>query len=49
MDEDSGIIVNYDNFEFIGSSYIVIYDDTRWSTEKDTIYRLSKGSKKYYV
>ena len=35
-------------FKVIGESYVAIYDGTRWSSERDTIYQLPKGSKEFY-
>lgn len=49
LDEDTGIIVKHDKFEVIGTSYVAIYDGTRWSAERDTIYQLPKGSKEFYL
>lgn len=49
LDEDTGIIVRYDTFEVIGTSYVAMYDGTRWSAERDTIYQLPKKSREYYV
>ena len=48
LDEDTGIVVKGDEFEVIGSSYVAIYDGTRWSAERDTTYTLPKGSKEFY-
>ncbi|UWX55064.1 hypothetical protein NYZ99_20680 [Maribacter litopenaei] len=49
IDEDTGIIVQGDTFEVLGESYVVIYDGTRWSKERDTIYELPKGSREFYT
>lgn len=49
LDENTGIIVNYDQFEVIGESYVAIYDGTRWSAERDTVYQLLPRSREYYV
>jgi cyanophycinase len=49
LDENTGIIVNGSTFEVIGESYVVIYDGTRWSAERDTIYQLPKGSREFYL
>jgi len=49
LDEDTGIIVNGDFFKVFGNSYVAIYDGTRWSRERDTVYDLPKGSKEFYV
>lgn len=48
LDENTGIIVKGDEFEVIGESYVAIYDGTRWSAERDTIYQLPKGSHDFY-
>lgn len=48
IDEGTGIIVQGDKFEVIGKSYVAIYDGTRWSQERDTIYQLPKGSREFY-
>jgi cyanophycinase len=49
IDEGTGIIVQGDTFKVIGESYVVMYDGTRWSKERDTIYKLQKGSKEFYT
>ena len=49
IDENTGIIVRHDRFEVIGESYVAMYDNTRWSAERDTVYQLSKGSREYYM
>ncbi len=49
LDENTGIIVNYDKFEVFGESYVAMYDGTRWSAERDTIYQLPKDSKEFYL
>jgi cyanophycinase len=49
LDEDTGIIVEGDKFSVFGSSYVAIYDGTRWSAERDTIYSLPKGSRDFYL
>lgn len=48
LDENTGIIVQKDIFEVIGESYVAVYDGTRWSAERDTIYELPSGSKEFY-
>jgi cyanophycinase len=47
LDEDTGIIVKGDEFEVTGRSYVAVYDGTRWSAEKDTIYTLLEGSREF--
>ena len=49
LDEDTGIIVAGDQFTVFGNSYVAIYDGTRWSAERDTIYTLPEGSRDFYM
>lgn len=49
IDEGTGIIVQHDTFKVLGESYVVMYDGTRWSKERDIIYKLPKGSKEFYT
>ncbi len=49
LDENTGIIVQGDKFSVLGESYVAIYDGTRWSAERDTIYQLPKGSRGFYL
>ncbi len=49
LDENTGIIVQGDKFRVVGKSYVAIYDGTRWSQERDTIYQLPEGSREYYL
>lgn len=49
LDENTGIIVHGDKFRVVGKSYVAIYDGTRWSKERDTIYKLPKGSREFYM
>jgi cyanophycinase len=49
LDENSAIIVQGHKFRVIGESYVAIYDGTRWSAERDTIYRLPQNSKEFYL
>ncbi len=49
LDENTGIVVRGNMFEVVGESYVVIYDQTRWSRERDTIYQLPKGSREFYM
>ena len=49
LDEDTGIIVEGDQFTVFGNSYVAIYDGSRWSAERDTIYTLPKGSRDFYL
>mgnify|MGYP000040865118 FL=1 len=48
LDEDTGIIVKNNTFEVIGSSYVAIYDGTRWLKDKNEIIKLPKGSRDFY-
>jgi len=48
LDENTGIIVRRDTFEVVGESYVAIYDGTRWSAEKDTIFELPKEKEEFY-
>lgn len=48
LDENTGIIVRQNTFEIIGESYVAIYDGTRWSGERDTVYQLPRKSKEFY-
>ncbi|MEX1383214.1 cyanophycinase [Lutibacter sp.] len=48
LDEDTGIIVRNNTFEVIGSSYVAIYDGTRWLKDKNEIIKLPKGSRDFY-
>ena len=49
LDENTGIIVRQDVFEVVGESYVAIYDRTRWSQERDTIYQLAPDSREFYL
>ncbi len=49
LDENTGIIVRGNRFEVIGVSYVAVYDGTRWSAERDTIYQLADGSQQFYL
>ena len=48
IDESTAIVVTNNKFSVIGESYVGIYDGTRWSRERDTIYKLPSGSREYY-
>ena len=48
LDEDTGIIVKNNIFEVIGSSYVAVYDGTRWLKDKNEIIQLPKGSRDFY-
>jgi len=47
LDENTGIIVNGNTFEVVGEHYVAIYDDSRWSEERDTTIRLN-GAREFY-
>ena len=49
LDEKTGIVVQGNRFRVFGESYVAIYDGTRWSAERDTIYQLPEGSREYYL
>ncbi len=49
LDEDTGIIVEGDQFTVFGKSYVAVYDGTRLSAERDTIYALPEGSRDFYM
>lgn len=49
IDENTGVILNANKFRVIGKSYVSIYDNTRWSEERDTIYQLNKNDKQFYT
>ena len=49
LDEDTGIIVRKNTFTVIGKSYVAIYDGTRWSADKNQIFKLPKGSREFYM
>jgi cyanophycinase len=48
LDEDTGIIVEGDQFSVFGNSYVAIYDGSRWSAERDTVYSLAPDSRDFY-
>ncbi len=49
LDEDTGIIVEGDQFAVFGRSYVAVYDGARLSAERDTIYTLPEGSRDFYM
>lgn len=49
LDENTGIVVKANEFEVIGNSFVALYDGTRYSRERDTIYQLAKDSKEFYL
>ncbi len=48
LDENTGIVVQKNEFEVIGNSFVALYDGTRYSRERDTIYKLAADSKEFY-
>lgn len=48
LDENTGILVRKDTFEVVGESYVAVYDETRWSAERDTIYQLEQDQEQFY-
>lgn len=48
LDENTGIIVQGNNFEVVGDHYVAIYDRTRWSAERDTVIKLDNRRKEFY-
>jgi cyanophycinase len=48
LDENTGIIVNNNTFKVTGKNYVAIYDGTRWSAERDTIYKLGQDEEQFY-
>jgi len=49
LDEDTGIIVEGNQFTVFGKSYVAMYDGTRWSAERDTIYTLPDAGRDFYL
>ncbi|GEO22934.1 hypothetical protein CQA01_34680 [Cyclobacterium qasimii] len=49
IEENTGVIVNQDHFKVVGAGYVSIYDGTRWSAERDTIYKLSPDVEQFYL
>ncbi|WP_211318414.1 cyanophycinase [Algoriphagus chordae] len=49
IDEDTGIIVQGDEFEVIGNKYVAIYDGTFWSPYYNEIDTMETGKNKFYV
>jgi cyanophycinase len=48
-EKNTAIIVQKNRFSVIGESYVAVYDGTRWSAERDTIYQLPEGSREFYM
>ena len=49
LDENTGIVVKKNEFEVIGNSFVALYDGTRYSRERDTIYQLPSNAKEFYL
>jgi len=49
IDEDTGILVQGNEFEVIGNKYVAIYDGTFWSPYFNEIDTLETGKNKFYV
>lgn len=49
IEENTGIVINADKFKVVGSGYVSIYDGTRWSAERDTIYELPTNIEQFYL
>ncbi|TLP82191.1 cyanophycinase [Maribacter sp. ACAM166] len=49
IDEDTGILVQGNEFEVIGNKYVSIYDETFWSPYFNEIDTLETGKNKFYV
>ncbi|MDN3203270.1 cyanophycinase [Algoriphagus sediminis] len=48
LEENTGILVTDNQFKVVGKGYVGIYDGTRWSAERDTIYQLPKDVEQFY-
>jgi len=49
LDEGAAILVQGNSFEVMTNRYVVVYDGTRFSAERDTTYHLTPGSNEFYV
>lgn len=49
IDEDTGILVQGNEFEVIGNKYVAIYDGTFWSPYYNEIDTLETGENKFYL
>ncbi|SFB43760.1 cyanophycinase [Algoriphagus aquimarinus] len=49
IDEDTGILVQGNEFEVIGNKYVAIYDRTFWSPYYNEIDTLESGENKFYL
>lgn len=48
IEENTGIVIQDNRFRVIGEGYVCVYDGTRWSEERDTIYKLPKDAQQFY-
>lgn len=49
IDENTGILVQGDQFEVMGASYVLIYDGTMWHPETQSFKALPAGSREFYM
>lgn len=49
IEENTGIVYSKGRFKVIGKGYVSIYDGSRWSAERDTIYHLPPGVEQFYL
>lgn len=49
LDENTGIVVQGNEFEVIGASYVAIYDGKKWSRERRAYFPLGKGDRRFYL
>lgn len=48
IDEDTAIIVQHDKFEVLGSSYVLVYDNSFWSREGTSLKTIPDESSRFY-
>ena len=48
IDENTAILVQGNQFEVMGSSYVLIYDGTFWSREGSTLKKLPPAAQRFY-
>ena len=48
LDENTGIVVQENQFEVIGESYVAIYDGKMWSEDRQEYRDLPEGSREFY-
>ncbi|MCB2197535.1 MAG: cyanophycinase [Bacteroidetes bacterium] len=49
LDENTGIIVKGNTFKVVGEHYVAVYDNTRWSEERDTTIQLNNRKEFYFL